>query len=129
MTASIPAAADLRVVESHPAPALRDTSMPSPFPPIADYAFLSDCHTGALVAPDGSVDWLCVPAFDSPSVFGALLDRQGGTFRLGPDGINVPTARLYEPGTNTLLTAWNTPTGWALVRTALTRDSAASTGA
>ena len=48
----------------------------SPFPPIADYAFLSNCHTGALVAPDGSVDWLCVPAFDQRQndVFGAVLD-------------------------------------------------------
>jgi GH15 family glucan-1,4-alpha-glucosidase len=72
----------------------------SPFPPIAEYAFLSNCHTGALVAPDGSVDWLCVPSFDSPSVFGSLLDRGSGYFRFGPYGINVPTSRTYVPGTN-----------------------------
>jgi alpha,alpha-trehalase len=93
---------------------------PSPFPPIEDYGFLSNCHTGSLVAPDGSVDWLCVPRFDSPSVFGALLDRQAGSFRLGPFGVNVPTARAYEPGTNVLCTTWNTPSGWMLVRDALT---------
>jgi alpha,alpha-trehalase len=98
----------------------KSAAAPSPFPPIADYGFLSNCHTGALVAPDGSVDWLCVPSFDSPSVFGSLLDREAGTFRLGPFGINVPTARIYEPGTNTLATTWNTPTGWILVREALT---------
>ena len=93
--------------------------MPSPFPPIADYAFLSDCHTGALVAPDGSIDWLCVPKFDAPSVFGNLLDREAGTFRLGPFGIDVPTARAYEPGTNVLVTTWRTPRGWVVVRDAL----------
>ena len=76
----------------------QSAAAPSPFPPIADYAFLSNCHTGALVAPDGAIDWLCVPRFDSPSVFGTLLDRQAGYFRLGPFGINVPTARVYEPG-------------------------------
>jgi GH15 family glucan-1,4-alpha-glucosidase len=91
----------------------------SPFPPIAEYAFLSNCHTGALVAPDGAVDWLCVPRFDSPSIFGSLLDRQAGTFRLGPFGINVPTARSYEPGTNVLTTTWHTPSGWLVVRDAL----------
>jgi GH15 family glucan-1,4-alpha-glucosidase len=92
----------------------------SPFPPIADYAFLSNCHTGALVAPDGSVDWLCIPAFDSPSTFGNILDRGAGSFRFGPYGINVPTARVYVPGTNVLTTTWHTPGGWLLVRDALT---------
>ncbi len=97
----------------------QSAAAPSPFTPIADYAFLSDCHTGALVAPDGTVDWLCVPRFDSASVFGSLLDRGAGGFRLGPFGINVPSDRSYEPGTNTLITCWKTPSGWALVRDAL----------
>ncbi|MFC7496347.1 MULTISPECIES: glycoside hydrolase family 15 protein [unclassified Nocardioides] len=92
----------------------------SPFPPIADYAFLSNCHTGALVAPDGSVDWLCLPAFDSASVFGNILDRGAGSFRFGPYGINVPTQRNYVPGTNVLATTWHTPRGWVRVTDALT---------
>jgi alpha,alpha-trehalase len=98
----------------------QSAAAPSPFTPIADYAFLSDCHTGALIAPDGAIDWLCVPRFDSPSIFGSLLDRQAGSFRLGPFGINVPNSRAYEPGTNTLITTWHTPGGWAVVRDALT---------
>jgi GH15 family glucan-1,4-alpha-glucosidase len=102
------------------APATQSAAAPSPFPPIADFAFLSDCHTGALVAPDGAIGWLCVPRFDSPSVFGTLLDRQAGYFRLGPFGINHPTARAYEPGTNVLTTTWKTPAGWIEVRDALT---------
>jgi GH15 family glucan-1,4-alpha-glucosidase len=102
------------------APAAQSAAAPSPFPPIADYAFLSDCHTGALVAPDGAIDWLCVPSFDSPSVFGTLLDRGAGAFRVGPFGINVPTARTYVPGTNVVETTWKTPTGWIVVRDALT---------
>ena len=92
----------------------------SPFTPIANYGFLSNCHTGALVAPDGTIDWLCVPRFDAPSVFGALLDRGAGGFRFAPFGINVPSDRIYEPGTNSLVTSWKTPTGWAVVRDALT---------
>jgi GH15 family glucan-1,4-alpha-glucosidase len=102
------------------AKAPQSAAAPSPFPPIAEYAFLSNCHTGALVSPDGGVGWLCVPSFDSPSVFGTLLDRGAGYFRVAPFGINIPAARVYEPGTNTLLTTWNTPTGWVLVRDALT---------
>jgi GH15 family glucan-1,4-alpha-glucosidase len=101
-------------------PGAQSAAAPSPFPPIADYAFLSNCHTGALVAPDGAIDWLCVPCFDAPSVFGSLLDREAGFFRLGPFGINHPAARTYEPGTNVLETSWKTPTGWIVVRDALT---------
>ena len=78
----------------------QSAAAPFPFPPIADYAFLSNCHTGALIAPDGGVGWLCVPRFDSPSVFGTLLDRGAGYFRLGPFGINHPTAQVYEPVSN-----------------------------
>jgi alpha,alpha-trehalase len=88
------------------------------FPRIADYGMLSDCHTGALVAPDGSIEWLCVPRFDSPSVFAAVLDRGSGRFRLGPRE-TVPVARRYDPGTNVLETTWATATGWLLVRDAL----------
>ena len=98
----------------------QSAAMPSPFTPIADYGFLSNCHTGALVAPDGGVDWLCVPRFDSASVFGSLLDREAGTFRFGPYGINVPTQRVYDAGTNVLVTTWKTPSGWVVVRDALT---------
>ena len=74
----------------------------SPFPPIADYAFLSDCEVTALVAPSGNVEWMCLPRMDSPSVFGAILDRDAGGFRLGPADMTVPAARRYVPGTNVL---------------------------
>ncbi len=114
---SVMPAADGRTA---PQPKRQSAAAPSPFPPIADYGFLSNCHTAALVAPDGAVGWLCVPAFDSPSVFGTLLDRQAGYFRVGPFGATAPTARSYEPGTNTLVTTWHTPGGWVVVRDALT---------
>jgi len=91
----------------------------SPFPPIADYGFLSDCETTALVAPSGNIEWLCLPRIDSPSVFGAILDRHAGSFRLGPADMSVPTARRYLPGTMVLETSWGTPTGWIIVRDVL----------
>ena len=92
----------------------------SPFPPLASYGFLSDCHTGALVAPDGSIEWMCLPYFDDPSAFGSILDRGAGAFRLAPYGVSVPASRRYEPGTNILETTWQTAKGWAVVRDALT---------
>jgi GH15 family glucan-1,4-alpha-glucosidase len=85
------------------------------FPPIAEYGFLSDCENNCLVAPDGSVEWLCLPRPDSPSVFGAILDRTAGMFRFGPMNTHVPHHRRYIPGTNVLETTWHTPTGWLLV--------------
>ena len=87
----------------------------STFPPIASYAFLSDCEVSALVAPDGAVEWLCLPRPDSPSVFGALLDRTAGFFRFGPSNAEVPDQRRYLPGTNVLETTWHAPSGWMTV--------------
>lgn len=91
----------------------------SAFPPIDDYAFLSDCETTCLIARNGSVEWMCVPRPDSPSVFGAILDRGAGHFRIGPYGQNVPAARRYLPGGLIVETTWQTETGWLIVRDAL----------
>lgn len=85
------------------------------FPPIADYAFLSDCEVSTLIAPDGAVEWLCLPRPDAPSVFGALLDRTAGSFRFGPANTAVPQQRRYLPGTMALETTWHTATGWLTV--------------
>jgi alpha,alpha-trehalase len=86
------------------------------YPPIEDYGFLSDCETTALVAPSGNVEWMCLPRMHSPSVFGTILDRDAGGFRLGPADVMVPAARRYLPGTMVLETSWGTPTGWIIVR-------------
>ncbi len=92
----------------------------SPFPPVAEYAFLSDLETTALVAANGAVEWMCLPRSDGPSVFGALLDRSAGLFRVAPSDQTVPTGRRYLPGTNVLETTWQTRSGWLVVRDALT---------
>src|ERR687895_423901 len=91
----------------------------SPFPPIAEYAFLSDCETTALVAPSGNIEWMCLPRMDSASVFGAVLDRSAGGFRIGPATETVPAARRYVPGTMVLETSWWTRGGWLIVTDAL----------
>ncbi len=91
----------------------------SPYPPIADYAFLSDCEVCALVAPSGNVEWMCLPRFDGPSVFASMLDRDAGSFRLAPVDTQVPAGRRYLPGTMVLETTWGTRTGWVIVRDVL----------
>jgi alpha,alpha-trehalase len=105
-------------------PRLMSTGAPeslvrSAFPPIGDYAFISDCQVTALIAPSGNVEWMCLPRMDSPSVFGSILDRGAGGFRLGPADMMVPTARRYLPGTMIVETSWGTPGGWVIVRDAL----------
>ncbi len=78
----------------------------STYQPIEDYAVIGDLHTVALVGKNGSIDWCCIPCFDSPSVFGALLDaRKGGFFRIAPpDTQGMGCKQLYLPETNILIT-------------------------
>jgi alpha,alpha-trehalase len=83
--------------------------------PIGDYGFLSDGEVIALVSPGGAVEWMCLPRFDSPSVFGSILGPHAGSFRVGPADVEVPTARRYVPGRMILETSWGTPTGWLVV--------------
>ncbi|MGA1835312.1 glycoside hydrolase family 15 protein [Herbiconiux sp. 11R-BC] len=80
--------------------------------PIEDYAIIGDCHTAALVGRDGSIDWLCLPRFDSASTFGALLGtREHGRWLVAPSDENATSARSYVDDTFLLSTIWQTPTG------------------
>ncbi len=87
--------------------------------PIGDYGFLSDGEVSALVSPGGSIDWMCVPRFDAPSVFAKMLGRHAGSFTVSPSYVKVPAARRYLPGTMILETSWGTDSGWIIVRDAL----------
>ena len=91
--------------------------------PLEDYALLSDLRTGALVSRDGSIDWLCLPRFDSPAVFSALLgDAEDGRWRLSAvDGEVID--RRYHPLTFVLETTWRTPEGVARVTDFLPRST------
>ncbi|WP_406077134.1 glycoside hydrolase family 15 protein [Micromonospora sp. NBC_00858] len=72
---------------------------------VDEHGLVGDLQTAALISKDGTVDWFCAPRFDSPSVFGALLDRRkGGHFQLSPDGVEYTSKQLYLPGTPILIT-------------------------
>ncbi|MBD3298442.1 MAG: glycoside hydrolase family 15 protein [candidate division Zixibacteria bacterium] len=82
--------------------------------PIEDYAIIGDMHTAALIGTNGSIDWLCLPHFDSPSVFAAILDdKKGGSFGIYPDAEEVTEKHLYWPDTNVLVTRFLTDHGAA----------------
>jgi GH15 family glucan-1,4-alpha-glucosidase len=84
----------------------------SAYPPIADHGLIGDLQTAALVAADGSVDWFCSPRFDSPSIFGGLLDaREGGHFRIRPADDVFTSRQLYLPDTAILITRFLTGPG------------------
>ncbi len=75
------------------------------YPAVEAHGLIGDLQTAALVAMDGTIDWFCAPRFDSPSVFGGLLDRhRGGHFRIAPDGVDYVAKQLYLPGTPILIT-------------------------
>src|SRR5581483_4398643 len=86
--------------------------------PIADYALLSDCHTAALVSTGGSVDWLCFPRFDRPSIFGRMLDPDAGHWSIRPVGDHTVTRR-YLDDTMVLATTFTTSTGSVTLTDAL----------
>src|SRR5437867_4062380 len=78
--------------------------------PIAEYALLSDCHSAALVHRSGSVEWLCFPRFDAPSVFGRLLDDRAGHWSISVSGVSA-IRRRYQDETLVLETTFETPSG------------------
>lgn len=79
--------------------------------PLEDYAIVGDMRTLAVVGADGSMDWLCWPRFDSPSIFGGLLDEDGGSWRVQPANGSDATRQLYLSGTNVLVTRFHTSQG------------------
>jgi pentatricopeptide repeat protein len=84
------------------------------YQPIENYGIIGDLHSAALVGIDGSIDWLCLPRFDSPSVFAAILDdEKGGRFKITPVSDGVTRKQLYWPDTNVLITRFFTPDGVA----------------
>jgi len=101
-------------------------SVGSDWPAIDDYGIIGDCRSAALVSRDGSIDWLCWPRFDKPSIFAALLDRQrGGHWRISPVGA-ATIERQYVPDSNVLETRFSNHSGSAVLTDLMPSSSRAS---
>src|SRR6516165_6325102 len=87
--------------------------------PIADYALLSDCHSAALVSRGGSIDWLCFPRFDGPSVFARILDDDAGHWSIHPSGADFKSSRQYVDDTLLLETTFTSASGIVTMTDAL----------
>jgi len=107
---------------------MTETTGPTPSPqgarsdgasqPVANYGLLSDCNSAALVDRDGSIDWLCVPRYDSDAVFARILDRDAGHWFIRPNG-PYASERRYEPSTLIVETVFTTDTGSVRLRDAM----------
>jgi GH15 family glucan-1,4-alpha-glucosidase len=100
-------------VQTHTSSSFSRSRLPQAYLPIGDYAVIGNLHTVALVGKNGSIDWCCIPRFDAPSVFGALLDAEkGGFFRIAPSDTSATEHKqLYLPDTNILITRFLTVDG------------------
>jgi GH15 family glucan-1,4-alpha-glucosidase len=97
------------------------------YQPIENYGIIGDLHSVALVGINGSIDWLCLPRFDSPSIFAAILDdKKGGRFKIAPTSGGVTRKQLYWPDTNVLVTRFFTPDGVAEITDYMPVDASAN---
>src|SRR5260370_15055107 len=85
------------------------------YQPISSYGVIGDCRPAVLIAPDGAVDWACLPDFDSPAIFCHPPDaRRGGYFQIAPADSSIPGSQRYLRGSNILQTTSTSPT-WEIV--------------
>src|SRR3954465_12514301 len=101
-----------------PHPASAPAGDAGAFRPIADYGLLADCNSSALVDREGSIDWLCLPRYDSDAIFSRLLDPHAGHWSIRPAG-GFTAERRYVPGSLVIETTFTTDTGAVHVRDAL----------
>src|SRR5215471_20115375 len=100
------------VVAQHVNIQTSEDKMVERYPEISDHGLIGDLQTAALVSTDGTVDWFCIPRFDSPSVFASLLDHdRGGYFQIAPDRGDTVTRQLYLPESAVLITRFMSEDG------------------